>query len=144
LNSGTSQQDNFLTEATKRKWFEKNFNYSFSHEDALREQERLFQESAARVKAQAQFRVVTHSEVLGRRPIKFSTLVIDVEKRHPNHWQLENPYTRLGLPNGAATTLVKSQYRRLALVYHPDKSRVEGTAVKFQAVTEAYRTLMDR
>jgi hypothetical protein len=72
LNSRTSQQDIFLAEATKRKWFEKNFNYSFLHEDAQREQERLFQESPARVKTQAQFRVVSHSELLGRRPILFS------------------------------------------------------------------------
>jgi hypothetical protein len=138
----SSQRTRYPTEATKTTWFERNFSYNFSHDDALKEQERLFKESAARMRSQAQFRVVSHALHHRPRVVKFNAPVIDIEKRHPNHWQFSDPYARLGLPNDAATHLVKSQYRRLALIYHPDKSRTEGTATKFQAVTEAYRALL--
>ena len=138
----TSKRPNrYPTEATKTSWFERNFSYNFSHEDALREQERLFQESAARM--QFQFRVMSHSHHDQSREVTFDAPVQDVAKQYPNHWQFIDPYARLGLPSNAATYLVKSQYRRLALIYHPDKSRDEGSATKFQAVTEAYRSILD-
>ena len=129
-------------EATKTTLFERNFSYNFSHDDALKKQERLFKESAARMQSQVQFRVVSHAQHDRTRVVKVNAPVIDITKRHHNHCQFSDPYARLGLPNDVATHLVKSQFRRLALIYHPNKSRVEGAATKFQAVAEAYRTLL--
>jgi hypothetical protein len=117
-------------------------SYNFSHEDALKEQERLFRESAARMRQQAQFRVESKNTV--PYPTTFDAPVPDVAKRFPYHWQNHDMHARLGLHKGASFQLIKSHYRRLALVYHPDKSNDDSSAVKFQAITEAYRTLGGR
>jgi hypothetical protein len=117
-------------------------SYNFSHEDALKEQERLFRESAARMRHQAQIHV--ESQNPAPNPTMFDAPVPDVAKRFPFHWQSIDMYARLGLHKGASIQLIKSHYRRLALVYHPDKSKDESSAVKFQAITEAYRTLGGR
>ena len=137
----TSQRPRYFWEGPKTSEFQKNFGFTVSEEDVLKDQEKLFKESAARMRCQAYFQVVSHSEHKSPCGVRFNMPVFDIHKRYPNHWQYRNPYARLGLPNDAAMSLVKLQFRKLALVYHPDKSRSEGTANKFQAVTEAYKTL---
>lgn len=117
-------------------------SYNFSHEDALKEQERLFRGSAARMRQQTQFRVESQNSI--PNPTMFDAPVHDVAKRFPYHWQSHDMHARLGLHEGASFQLIKSHYRRLALAYHPDKSNDESSAVKFQAITEAYRTLGGR
>jgi preprotein translocase subunit Sec63 len=77
-------------------------------------------------------------------PIAFSTLVRNVHLQHPDHFKYRNFYSRLGLPRHANESLVKSQYRRLARVYHPDRNIGKpDTRHKFQAVTEAYNSIMN-
>lgn len=124
------------------------WSYCVSNEDAVKEQERLLKASAARIRSNQthQFRVTTPFEdkVKTKKTMSFSVPVMGIDRKYPGHWLLEDPYARLGLPPGASPKLVKAQYRALALVYHPDKSTLENTAIKFQAVTEAYRAILKR
>ncbi|KAG7347084.1 chaperone protein DnaJ [Nitzschia inconspicua] len=122
-----------------------------SEEDALREQERLLNAAAARMRTtharQARVHVTlgdltSSTSALNRR---FAARIEDIHKRYPDHWKYNDLYSRLGLPQTANDMMIKSQYRRLALVYHPDRNLFSGdTKQKFQAVTEAYHVLMGR
>ena len=115
-------------------------------EDALKEQERLLRKAAARVRNQPMFRVQTESRIpkTAVGSIRFSTIMRNVHLEYSNHWKLRDFYSRLGLPVHANESMIKSQYRRLARVYHPDRN-IGGsdTKHKFQAVTEAYINLMN-
>ncbi|CCD21562.1 DnaJ domain [Trypanosoma vivax] len=53
-----------------------------------------------------------------------------------------NPYSILGLHQGASKEDIKRAYRRLALKYHPDGG-AEGCKRRFQAINEAYNALKD-
>lgn len=120
-------------------WQKHNFNATLSNEDAAREQERLFRESAARVKSQARFQVIrTHDP----RKIAFPQPLANVHQKFPEHWTFFNTYSRLGLHQEAPLHLVKLHYRTLARIYHPDKSGTDDTTRKFQAITEAYTTIV--
>ncbi len=55
---------------------------------------------------------------------------------------MKDYYSILEIQENAAETLIKSQYRRLASVYHPDKN--PNNADKFLDLNEAYRILMNR
>jgi len=52
-------------------------------------------------------------------------------------------YQRLGLADGTPASEVRKAYRRLALLYHPDKnlSDPEGASETFKNITEAYDAL---
>lgn len=113
---------------------EEPFSYFMSDEDASNLQERLFRESAARLRAQA----IHHTR---SGPSTFEEPVFDVAERFPDHWRWKEPYSCLGLPANSPLVLVKSQYRRLARVYHPDKSKLANTASKFHGIALAYRKL---
>lgn len=52
-----------------------------------------------------------------------------------------NPYTVLGVERGADAKAVKSAYRRLSAIHHPDKEG--GDAAKFQEVKLAHDVLSD-
>lgn len=120
------------------------WNYKWSCEDAMKEQERLFQASAARMRnQQTNVEVLTPESAPMTTTIQFDTVMPNIHETHPHHWRLQNPFTRLGLPMGVSPKVIKKQYRRLALVYHPDKSQMEHTATKFQRVTEAYRSILN-
>ena len=115
-------------------------------EDARKEQERLLQQSAARVRNQPAFHVTTEPNRTKNvvRSITFSTPVRDVHQQYPDHFKYRDFYARLGLPRHANVPMIKSQYRRLARVYHPDRNFGKpDTRHKFQAVTEAYNHLMN-
>lgn len=128
--------------STKRaSWAETNFNANMSREDAMREQEKLFQESAARVRSQTRFQIAQNSATFLPPMITFSQPIVDVHSQFPGHWKFPDPYARLGLPNNSPIHLVKAHYRILARFYHPDKSRSEQTAIKFQAIAEAYSSI---
>ena len=119
--------------------FEKNFNYSMSQEAAKEMQERMFREAAARVRTQASFQIPNDPF----RPPTFSAPLFDIHKKYPLHWLWKDPYACLGLPPNAPISLAKSQFRRLAREYHPDKSKVANTASKFHSINMAYRKLCE-
>ena len=113
------------------------FNYQFSREAAEEVQERLFREAANRAKNYA----AHHTSSSPYDSLVFQKPVFDVATQFPDHWKHKNPYTCLGLPSGADVSLVKSQYRRLARLYHPDRTRTQSTTSKFHAIAVAYSKL---
>jgi DnaJ-class molecular chaperone len=60
---------------------------------------------------------------------------------------MQNFYEILGVPQNATEHDIKKAYRKLALVYHPDKNRgksQENMSRKFREISEAYEILSDR
>lgn len=51
-------------------------------------------------------------------------------------------YAVLGLPTTASKDEVKRAYRKLVLIWHPDKNSSPGASAKFMQITEAYDVLM--
>ncbi|MBI1755895.1 MAG: J domain-containing protein [Fimbriimonas ginsengisoli] len=54
-----------------------------------------------------------------------------------------NHYEVLGVSRSATDAEIKSAYRRLALLHHPDRSSETGSREIFLAATKAYETLSD-
>lgn len=52
-------------------------------------------------------------------------------------------YAILGVGENASAEEIKKAYRRLAMKYHPDRSKEPDAAEKFKDVNEAYQTLSD-
>ena len=53
-------------------------------------------------------------------------------------------YDVLGIPKGASKDDIKKAYRKLALKYHPDKTKGDKTSEeKFKEASEAYHILSD-
>merc|ERR1712174_70718 len=96
------------------------------------EQERLLRQSANRAK-------FLPSNTIADKT--FFSCPANVETLPKNHWRWSDPYSRLGLPKNASEKMIKTQYRKFALIYHPDKSRLDDTLAPFQAVKEAYELL---
>ncbi len=57
--------------------------------------------------------------------------------------ELENCYRVLGVRSDANLTDVKAAYRRLAMVYHPDRNRSPEADAKFTTINEAYSVIMN-
>ena len=58
---------------------------------------------------------------------------------------MKNYYQILGLPFGASMAEIKSAYRKLAFLYHPDKNAGNKIAQeKFMEITEAYNVLTSK
>jgi DnaJ-class molecular chaperone len=55
----------------------------------------------------------------------------------------ENFYTILEIPETANADEIKKSYRRLSMLYHPDKNNNSNATEKFQKISEAYETLGD-
>ena len=55
---------------------------------------------------------------------------------------MEDYYQILGISKTATIDKIKSQYRKLALIYHPDKNGSSGIK-KFKEISEAYEILSD-
>lgn len=119
--------------------FEQRYNYDLSEETALEMQERLFREAAAKMRSQASVRVT--SADLTDSTFLIKTPIFDVADRFPDHWTWKDPYSVLGLPLNSSAQLVKSQFRRLARTYHPDKSADMNTSAKFHSIASAYHKL---
>ncbi|MFM7859459.1 MAG: J domain-containing protein [Flammeovirgaceae bacterium] len=56
---------------------------------------------------------------------------------------MKDYYSILGLPTTASDAVIKRQYRKLALQYHPDKNKSPEAAQIIQEVNEAYDVLSD-
>lgn len=56
---------------------------------------------------------------------------------------VEDYYEILNLEKTATSEEIKKAYRGLALQYHPDKNKEEGSNEKFVKINEAYETLSD-
>lgn len=56
-----------------------------------------------------------------------------------------NPFATLGLSPGASETDIKKSFRKMALVWHPDKNphRKDEATKKFQDINDAYNVLND-
>ena len=52
-----------------------------------------------------------------------------------------DPYVILGIPSTATRQEIKNAYRRLVLIYHPDKTRNPKSAEIFRLIAEAYEKL---
>lgn len=53
-------------------------------------------------------------------------------------------YRRLGLTEGATQDQIRKAYKRLALLYHPDKHMTKDTTALFRSIQEAYELLIPR
>lgn len=47
----------------------------------------------------------------------------------------------LGVRKGAGKEEIRRAYRRLALIYHPDRNKDAGAGERFREINEAYRVL---
>ncbi|KAG8471011.1 hypothetical protein KFE25_009432 [Diacronema lutheri] len=56
---------------------------------------------------------------------------------------VDDLYALLGVPADAPAQEVKRAYRRIALRSHPDVNKAADAAAQFNALTQAYRTLID-
>ena len=52
-------------------------------------------------------------------------------------------YEVLGVSRDADTKTIKDAFRKLALRYHPDRSKEPGAEEKFKEIAEAYAVLSD-
>ena len=52
-------------------------------------------------------------------------------------------YEVLGVSKTASSDEIKSQYRKLALKFHPDRNKSEEAAEHFKEISEAYAVLSD-
>lgn len=56
---------------------------------------------------------------------------------------MEKYYLILGLEPSATIEEVKKAYRKLALIYHPDKNKTEEAIEKFKSIADAYQMITD-
>ena len=120
------------------------FNFGKSMKEALDEQEGLFRQAAANLYQHEDFLRNMHQRQKSESDGPTFTRAVDPTKLRIDHWKWQCPYARLGLPKDATDAMVKRQYRKHALRYHPDKCRLEDASSRFHAVTEAYNKIKRR
>ena len=116
------------------------FNFDKSMKEALDEQEGLFRQAAASLHLHEEF-LRNMKRPRHQRDCPIFTRAVDPSRLHQDHWKWQCAYARLGLPIHASDSIVKKQYRKHALRYHPDKCRLEDASTRFQAVTEAFNKI---
>ena len=61
---------------------------------------------------------------------------------------LDNPesshFEVLGVPSDASEAAIRDAFRRIALIYHPDRDRSAGATGRFQRINRAYQVLSNR
>jgi hypothetical protein len=104
----------------------------------------LFQQNNKRSKP-GPARRTSHPAFFGtdiNRGLVFHAPVVDVANLPVGHWLWKDPYSRLGVPPlFDRQNVIKKHYRKLALLYHPDKSRNSDGPRRFQAIKEAYEEI---
>ncbi|KAI2510110.1 hypothetical protein MHU86_4277 [Fragilaria crotonensis] len=119
------------------------FNFDKSMKEALDEQEGLFRQAAASLHLHEEF-LRNMRQPRHQRDCPIFTRAVDPSRLHQDHWKWQCVYARLGLPMHASDSIVKKQYRKHALRYHPDKCRLDDASTRFQAVTEAFNKIRQR
>lgn len=71
------------------------------------------------------------------RPSPFQRQPSDLHKN--NKSSIKEPYDILGISKEASPTEIKTAYRKLARIHHPDKG---GDSDTFEAIANAYRTML--
>lgn len=56
----------------------------------------------------------------------------------------ENPYSILGLVIGATLDEIKKAFRKMAMIWHPDRNKDVDTTEKMQKIIAAYTFLTDK
>lgn len=123
-------------ERQQKKIFASNERFQF-HESAFEEQERLFRESAARVKAQE---IAKQRYIQSVERIQFFSKPADVTSLPSNHWKWSDPFSRLGVPKDCPVEIARRNYKKLCLIYHPDKAKTDSS-LQFQAIKEAWESI---
>lgn len=72
----------------------------------------------------------------------YSQPLEDLRRMPWGHWKWPNFYSRLGLPEGSAPPMIVKHFRKLSLLYHPDKCELPNASERFQHIKEAYEHLM--
>mmetsp|Transcript_9289 Transcript_9289/g.11999 ORF Transcript_9289/g.11999 Transcript_9289/m.11999 type:complete len:503 (-) Transcript_9289:274-1782(-) len=116
----------------------KMFNFEMSVDEAYLEQEKLFQQARENTK---HVKLELGSERSVKNKIISFEKPVDVEMLPSGHWKWDCMYARLGLPEGSPAQLVKKHYRKLALLYHPDKNVGIDIMSRFVGINEAYTKL---
>jgi hypothetical protein len=133
------------TQSSKKKCYPKRSNYYEA--GRLEEQERLLKASADRVKAQAGVNKLLHTSLSSASDgqILYTKAVKDVMTLPKNHYKWRDPYSRLGVPRKSRYELVKRNYRKLCLLYHPDKVRHNNkeSQDRFQGIKQAYEEIKE-
>lgn len=120
----------------------KDYNFGKSRQEALAEQERLLNSAQVRMRQEKERTFILHqNNAFARDGPTFTMPITDVTKLNPNHFKWLDLHARMGLPKDATKKMIKSQYRSLALAYHPDKCKLVDASARFHAVTEAYHAL---
>eukprot|EP00520_Triparma_pacifica_P006822 CAMPEP_0118639612 /NCGR_PEP_ID=MMETSP0785-20121206/4313_1 /TAXON_ID=91992 /ORGANISM="Bolidomonas pacifica, Strain CCMP 1866" /LENGTH=456 /DNA_ID=CAMNT_0006530945 /DNA_START=112 /DNA_END=1479 /DNA_ORIENTATION=- len=130
------------TQRSKKPTGQYDYSMQFnSFEDAASEQERLLSESKKRVEArkerekqQASQKQTFHqahyaNEVSFNYPCNLNSFSGSSSSSAgtfgpplPNdHYLFKSPFGRLGLPENSSLNLIRKHYKKLALIYHPDK-----------------------
>jgi hypothetical protein len=123
----------------------KDYNYGKSRSEALAEQEELLSGAQARMRQEKErLYNLQQEQAFARDGPTFTRPIVDLTKLNQNHFKWLDLHARMGLPKNASPTMIKSQYRKLALAYHPDKCKLDDATTRFQAVTEAYHQLLGR
>ena len=55
-----------------------------------------------------------------------------------------NDYEILGVPNGSPFDMVKNMYRKLVLIWHPDKNKTPGASEKLRVIIKAYENIKNK
>merc|ERR1711922_20830 len=71
-------------------------------------------------------------------------MVISMEDEEFEYLEpLPDYYAMLNVSHDASMKQIKRSFRKLAMEYHPDKNKTEGTQIVFQELSEAYSILSD-
>jgi len=57
---------------------------------------------------------------------------------------MKDPYEILGIPRDSSESDIKKTYKKLALQWHPDKNKEEGSEEKFKEISQAYKEIIEK
>jgi DnaJ-class molecular chaperone len=60
-----------------------------------------------------------------------------------SHSSIVDYYKELGIPRHAKLADIRTAYKRLALIWHPDRNKAKDAEEKFKKIKQAYDILID-